>query len=169
EVDVDQLRVISAEWVDFSELADGETKCTGSLLVEQYEQMKKGGGSGVSSAGAKRFFGKGDVLRNATLEFGDKSLVEVESRFENCSIALGTGAVLTLGKHGILEGCQVVGFGEIVIQGQFKESGKEPGIVGPKRLTVRKDGVVSCSVQQPPELTEFSFERGCSLRMKIQK
>ena len=174
EVDVDQLSMIIAEWVDFSELADGETRSPGASVVEQYEQMRSGvgsaGGSAASSSGqAKRFFGQGDVLRNATLEFGEKSQVEIESRFENCSIALGAGAVLTLGKHGILKGCQVVGFGEIVIQGEFKESGKDPGIVGPKRLIVRKDGVVSCSVQQPPELTEFSFERGCRLRMKIHK
>lgn len=174
EVDVDQLSVVIAEWVDMSQLADGETKCPGGSLVEQYQQMKSGGvspdGSAASSSGqAKRFFGQGDVLRNATLEFGEKSLVEIESRFENCSIAIGSGAILTLGKHSILKGCQVVGFGEIVIQGEFKENGKGPGIVGPKRLTVRKGGVVNCSVQQPPELTEFSFERGCRLRMKIHK
>jgi hypothetical protein len=118
---------------------------------------------------SKRFFGPGDVLRNAALEFGEKSVVEIESRFENCSIGLAAGAVLKLGEHGVLQGCQVVGFGEIVIYGEFRENGKSPGFIGPKRLTVGKHGVVSGSLQQPPELTEFFFEQGCRLRLKIQK
>jgi len=174
EADVDQLSTLIAEWVDFSEMADGETKCPGASLAEQYEQMKNGnasagGSSASSSEKGKRFFGQGDVLRNATFEFGDKSLVEIESRFENCSITLGAGAVLKLGKHGVLQGCQVVGFGEIVIHGEFKENGKGPGFVGPRRLIVGKGGVVNGSVQQPPELTEFGFEHGCRLRLKIHK
>ena len=174
EVELDKLGTIFAEWVDFSESADGEVKCPGASLIEHYQQMKSGGlaasaPAAPSSDQARRFFGKGDVLRNATLEFGDESVVEIESRFENCAIALAPGAVLTLGKHGVLQGCQVVGFGEIVIQGEFKENGKGPGIVGPKRLVVRKEGVVVSSVQQAPKLTEFSFEQGCRLRLKIQK
>jgi uncharacterized protein YjbI with pentapeptide repeats len=172
DVDVEQLKAVIAEWVDFSEAGDGETKCPGDSLVDHYQQMKNGVVPAESSAPSdsnKRFFGKGDVLRNATLEFGEKSSVEIESRFENCSIALGTGAVLKLGKHGVLQGCQVVGFGEIVIHGEFKENGKGPGFVGPKRLTVGKDGVVTGTVQQPPEMTDFGFEPGCVLRLKIQK
>jgi len=171
EVDQEQLDNVIAEWVDFSESGDSETKCPGGSLAEQYELLKNGGSGGGSSLSdpSKRFFGQGDVLRNATLEFGDKSRVEIESRFENCSIALGAGAVLKLGKHGVLQGCQIVGFGEIVINGEFKENGKGPGFVGPKRLIVGKDGVVSGSVQQPPELTEFGFEHGCRLRLKIHK
>jgi hypothetical protein len=174
ELDVDQLSNIIAEWVDFSELADRETVCPGDSVAEQYQQMKNGGASpdvpaSSSSDKNRRFFGEGDVLRNATLEFVDKSQVEIESRFENCSIALGDGAVLTLAKQGILEGCQVVGFGEIVIHGEFRENGKGPGIVGPKRLVVGKSGVVSGSVQQAPSRTEFGFENGCNLRLKILK
>ena len=172
EVDIEQLSGVVAEWVDFSEAGDGETKCPGESLAQQYEQLKNGSApvAAVSpSDEGKRFFGKGDVLRNASLEFGEKSQVEIESRFENCSISLGTGAVLRLGKHGVLQGCQVVGFGEIVIDGEFKENGKGPGFVGPKRLVVGKHGVVTGSVQQPPESTEFGFEHGCVLRLKIQK
>jgi uncharacterized protein YjbI with pentapeptide repeats len=174
EVDVEQLSAVSAEWVDFSEAGDGEMKTPGDSLAQQYEQMKSGPVQHVAAAPAasdpsKRFFGQGDVLRNASLEFGEKSVVEIESRFENCSIALGTGAVLTLGTHGVLQGCQVVGYGEIVINGEFKENGKGPGFVGPKRFVVGKHGVVTGSVQQPPESTEFGFEQGCVLRLKIQK
>ncbi len=173
EVDIDRLGAVIAEWVDFSEFGDGRTKCPGASLVEQYGQMKNGSAVSKSPAPSpdqgKRFFGPGDVLRNATLEFGEKSLVEIESRFENCSIGLAAGAILKLGKHGVLQGCQIVGFGEIVIHGEFRENGKSPGFVGPKRLIVGKHGVVSSSVQQPPELTEFFFEHGCRLQLKIQK
>jgi uncharacterized protein YjbI with pentapeptide repeats len=172
ELEVDSLVDVVAEWVDFSPSGDGG-RCPGGSLAEQYLAMKNGSAgrsaSASSSENGKRFFGQGDVLRNAALEFGDKSLVEIESRFENCSIALGSGAVLKIGKHGVLQGCQIVGFGEIEIQGEFKENGKGPGIVGPKRLTVRKDGSLSGSVQQPPTMTEFAFEHGCVLRLKIQK
>jgi len=173
ELDVDRLVHVVAEWVDFSEFADGRARCSGELFAEQYQQMKSMSAlstpSQSSSAQAKRFFGRGDVLRNAALEFGDKSLVEIESRFENCSISLGSGAVLKLGKHSVLQGCQIVGFGEIEIEGEFRENGEGPGIVGPKRMIVRKDGVVTGSVQQPPTMTEFAFENGCHLQLKIQK
>jgi uncharacterized protein YjbI with pentapeptide repeats len=174
EVDVNQLSLVIAAWVDFSEFANGEAKYTGTSLVDQYEQMRHGGVSIVPAAvpavePGKRFFGHGDVLRNAVFEFGEKSLVEIESRFENCSISLGAGATLKLGKRGVLEGCQVIGYGEIVIHGEFKENGKLPGFVGTKRLIVSKDGTVSGTLQQPPELTEFGFEQGCRLRLKIQK
>ena len=173
DLDIERLVHVVAEWVDFSEFADGRARCSGEQFAEQYQQMKALG-SGSSAApmqgeSGKRFFGRGDVLRNAALEFGDKSLVEIESRFENCSIALGTGAVLRLGKHGVLQGCQIVGFGEIEIQGEFRDNGKDPGIVGPKRLLVRKDAIVTGSVQQPPTMTEFAFENGCHLQLRIQK
>jgi uncharacterized protein YjbI with pentapeptide repeats len=170
EADVDQLANIVAEWVDFSSMANGDMRCPGASLASGYLQMKNGGAREALAAPsdpAKRFFGHGDVLRNATLEFGEKSQVEIESRFENCDISLGPGAVLTLGRQGVLQGCQVVGFGEIVINGEFKENGKGPGIVGPKRLIVGKEGVFSGSVQQPPEQTEFGFERGCQLKLRI--
>jgi len=170
-LEVSQLSSVTAYWIDFSEAGDCETKVTESL-AQEFEHMMTGPAIApvaASSDAGKRFFGKGDVLRNATLEFGEKSQVEIESRFENCSIALGTGAVLKLGTNGVLQGCQVVGYGEIVIHGEFKENGKGPGFVGPKRLVVGKSGSVIATVQQPPEMTEFGFEQGCVLRLKIQK
>lgn len=173
ELDVERLVHVVAEWVDFSEFADGRAKCSGETFAEQYQQMKNAASARAASQSAlepgKRFFGRGDVLRHAALEFGDKSQVEIESRFENCSISLGSGAVLKLGKHGVLQGCQIVGFGEIDIAGEFRENGQSPGIVGPKRMIVRMDGVVTGSVQQPPTMTEFAFENGCHLQLKIQK
>ena len=167
EADADQLTTIVAEWVDFSSTGNGEIRCPGASLASGYLQMKNGGGRGCRGFLGSRqtFFGHGDVLRNATLEFGEKSRWR-SSRFENCEISLGAGAVLTLGNRVLLQGCQVVSFGEIVINGSSK-NGKGAGIVGPKRLIVGKNGVLSGSVQQPPEQTEFGFEHGCQLRLRI--
>ena len=74
-----------------------------------------------------------------------------------------------IGPNGVLDGCQITGGGEIVVHGSFNEKTITPGMVGPKRLIVGKDGSVTGSVKQPPELTQFAFERGCALRLKIQK
>jgi len=173
QLDVERFVHVIVDWVDFSEFADGRANCSGEMFAEQYLQMRNGGTRVAASHSTvetgTRFFGPGDVLRNATFEFGDKSVVEIESRFENCSIALGNGAVLRLGKQGALHGCQIVGFGEIEIAGEFRENDKAPGIVGPMRLLVRKDAVISGCVQQPPTLTEFAFEPGCHLQLKIRK
>ena len=117
----------------------------------------------------KRFFGEGDVLRNATLEFSEKSQIEIESSLEKCTITLGTGTTLTIGPKGVLTGCQIVGGGEIVVHGKFYENGVSPGIRDPSRLIVGKTGVVSGAVQQPLSLTQFAFEHGCSLNLKILK
>jgi uncharacterized protein YjbI with pentapeptide repeats len=176
----EQFNEVVSEWVDFSSDADGKTRTPGTNLAEQYKKIKSGPApvpdhsaasasaiSTPSSDQAKRFFGRGDVLRNATLEFGEKSLVEIESKFEKCSIKLGDGAHLIIGPNGVLEGCQISGSGEIVVHGQFSEDGNSPGIIGPKRLLVGKAGSVTGAVQQPPELTQFGFERGCHLKLKI--
>ncbi len=114
----------------------------------------------------KRYFGKGDVLRNANLEFGQSAYVEIESRFEQCSIALGEGAELVVGQDGVLVDCQITGGGNITIHGQFFE-GSSPGIVGPKKLVVSSHGSVVGVVQQPDQSTHFAFEPGCKLRMRI--
>ena len=117
---------------------------------------------------ATRYFGKGDVLRDATLEFGDGSVIQVDSRFENCSIALGEGAELTIGEPGVLKNCAIIGRGSIVVHGRFFER-SSPGIVGPKSLVVSTGGAVVGSVEQTAEPTAFAFEPGCRLRVKILK
>src|SRR5262249_21441428 len=113
-----------------------------------------------------RYFGQGDVLRNATLEFGEGVKVQIESRFEQCSIALGRGADLTIGKSGVLAHCRIEGAGNITLHGRFYER-ESPGIVGPGQLVVTSEGQLVGAVEQAPELTRFSFEPGCKLRMKI--
>ena len=57
----------------------------------------------------RRYFGKGDVLRNASLEFDSGAFVEIESLFEQCSISLGKGTELVVGKGGVLSDCQIRG------------------------------------------------------------
>ena len=117
-------------------------------------------------AQATRYFGQGDVLRNATLEFGAGIKVHIESRFEHCSIALGQGAELTVGKAGVLSQCRIEGAGKITVHGRFQER-ESPGIVGPAELTVTSEGTLVGVVEQAPELTRFAFEPGSKLRMKI--
>jgi uncharacterized protein YjbI with pentapeptide repeats len=114
----------------------------------------------------KRYFGKGDVLRNAHLEFNAGAEVEIESLFEQCTISLGESTELVVGKSGVLSGCQVRGSGRITIHGKFVER-ESPGIVGATQLVVSSGGSLVGAVEQPAELTRFGFEPGCILRMKI--
>ncbi len=168
----DQLGSIVADWVDFSTHTD-EVRVEGALAREFVERMRSAAFSpisaAVSSGQPRRFFGKGDVLRHAALEFGQDSMVEIESRLEQCSIALKDGAKLVIGPDGVLDGCRIEGAGEIVVHGSFTETGGSPGIVGPKSLVVGKSGVVSGTVKQAPQLTQFGFERGAVLRLRIEK
>lgn len=122
------------------------------------------GGSGLT----KRYFGKGDVLRNANLEFDAGAAVEIESLFEQCSISLGAGVELVVGKSGVLSGCQIKGAGLITIHGKFVER-ESPGISGATQLSVSAGGSLVGAVEQPAEYTRFAFEPGCMLRMKIHQ
>ena len=116
----------------------------------------------------KRYFGKGDVLRNAHLEFDSGASVEIESLFEQCTIALGKGTELVVGKSGVLQGCQISGSGLITIHGKFVER-EAPGISGATQLLVSAGGSLIGAVEQPAEYTRFAFEPGCMLRMKIRQ
>src|SRR6202041_1740859 len=94
---------------------------------------------GDASGRVKRYFGKGDVLRNAALEFDAGASVEIESLFEQCSIALGEGTELVVGKAGLLSGCQIRGAGKLTIHGKFIER-ESPGITGVNQLVVTSGG-----------------------------
>lgn len=117
-------------------------------------------------ANGTRYFGKGDVLRNAMLEFDAGSKIHVDSRFENCSIALGDGAELVIGESGVLRDCQILGRGSIIVHGCFFER-QSPGIAGPKSLVVSARGMLKGAVEQAADSTKFAFEAGCRLRVKI--
>jgi uncharacterized protein YjbI with pentapeptide repeats len=170
EVASDELGGVLADWVDFSVEGNDRLRVAGTELVD-YLRLKAGLNaiSTLNSVRSKRFFGQGDVLRGATLEFSEDCQVEIESYLENCTIHLGHGSTLTVGSNGVLEGCQIVGSGDIVIAGVFIEDGVSPGIVGPRRLHVGQTGTVVAAVQQASTRTEFGFERGCSLSLRIRK
>jgi hypothetical protein len=122
----------------------------------------------ATAPAARRYFGHGDVLRNASLEFEPGARVEVDSLFENCSINLGDGTELVVGSQGVLADCKIAGAGSITVHGHFFER-ESPGIVGPRELVVSREGAVVASVEQSAALTRFAFERGSRLRVKIVK
>jgi hypothetical protein len=115
--------------------------------------------------GNRRYFGRGDVLRNASLEFDSGALVEIESLFEQCTISLGKGTELIVGQGGVLSDCQIKG-GNITINGHFFER-QSPGIVGADQVVVSAGGALVGAVEQPAHSTRFGFEPGCKLRVKI--
>jgi len=113
-----------------------------------------------------RYFGQGDLLRDARLDFGAGSRIHVDSRFENCVIFLGEGAELVIGEAGVLRNCQISGRGDITVHGCFFER-ESPGISGPRSLKVSAKGAVAAALEQQNEPTAFAFEAGCRLRVKI--
>ncbi len=144
-----------------------DTNLKNASLTDAIDPPSLTGAHGAPSA-LKRYFGKGDVLRNAHLEFGAGAMVEIESLFEQCTIALGEGTELVVGKSGVLSGCQIRGAGKIAIHGKFVER-ESPGIAGVTQLVVSAGGSLVGAVEQPADLTRFAFEPGCMLRMKIQQ
>jgi hypothetical protein len=171
EVSEDELGGVVADWVDFSVEGNGRLRIAGTELVDCYVRLKAGLNEipTLNSARHKRFFGQGDVLRGATLEFSEECQVEIQSYLENCTIHLGHGSTLTVGCNGVLEGCTIVGSGNIVMAGKFFEGGASPGIVGPRRLHVGRQGTVVATVLQASTLTDFGFEHGCLLNLRIRK
>lgn len=150
------------EWIDVSANGDGSQRLDGEHAFAFL------GGRRESSAPKTRYFGKGDVLRDATLEFGEGSVIHIDSRFENCLIALGEGAELTIGKSGVLKSCEIVGNGRITVHGRFFERAT-PGISGARSVTVSGSGAMVGGLQQAEGATLFAFEPGCRLRVKILK
>jgi hypothetical protein len=156
-----QLADVSVEWVDASVDGDGTRRVPGPSFLEALAAGRSPG-----EVPGRRYFGKGDVMRNAALEFGDNSLVEIESRFEKCSLTLGTGTELVLSEAGVLDSCTISGAGNIIVHGTFLEK-KGPSIFGPRRLIVSARGALRATVEQASELTQFAFEPGCRLRLEI--
>jgi hypothetical protein len=154
------LHSVIADSIDTSADGDGSQLARGEQVVVLLR------GRQTDSGPATRYFGKGDVLRDATLEFGENSRIHIDSRFENCSIALGDGAELTVGTPGVLKNCQIVGAGYVTIHGRFFER-QSPGIAGVRRLVVSSEGGVVGAIEQGSDTTVFAFEPGCRLRVQI--
>jgi uncharacterized protein YjbI with pentapeptide repeats len=154
---------VRADWLDDSVDGNGGSKVAGPNVLS----VLTGAPVAVGPAN-KRYFGRGDTLRNANLEFDAGASVEIESLFEHCTISLGDATELVVGKAGILNGCQIRGAGRITIHGKFVEQ-ESPGIVGATQLVVSSQGSLVAAIEQPPEMTRFAFEPGCMLRVKIQQ
>jgi uncharacterized protein YjbI with pentapeptide repeats len=140
----------------------------GSMRLEGPRALAFLSGREEEKEPASRYFGKGDLLRDAILEFGKNSVIHIDSRFENCSISLGDGAELTIGEQGVLKDCEIVGRGKITVHGRFFER-KSPGIVGAERVVVSSKGALVGGIEQAPQATVFAFEPGSRLRVKILK
>jgi hypothetical protein len=152
---------VICEWLDISP-GDIEKRVAGAdaIAVLAGKAPRDGGQQN------RRYFGSGDILRFASLEFNAGVTVEIDSRFEQCTIAIGEGTELVVGADGVLAGCQVTGGGNITINGAFFE-GKTPGIIGARRVVVARTGALVGTVEQAEMQTQFAFEPGCKLRMKI--
>jgi uncharacterized protein YjbI with pentapeptide repeats/cytoskeletal protein CcmA (bactofilin family) len=155
---------LTADWVDTSSGADGSRRVHGDKVTALLKE--DGPVEPTSGEAAPRYFGRGDILRNASLQIEEGAYVEIESVFEECSISLGRGAELVIGHSGVLSGCKITGDGTITIHGHFFER-ENPGIAGVKQLVVSSTGALVGAVEQPAESTRFAFEPGCRLRMKI--
>lgn len=114
-----------------------------------------------------RYFGKGDVLKGATLVLDAGARVEIESLFEDCTIEIGDGTELIIGRSGVLAECKVIGRGNIYVRGKFYER-SSPGIVGPAQVVVSTGGCLVAEVEQAADATCFAFEPGSNLRIKIR-
>lgn len=150
------------DWIDVGAEANGDQRLEGERAFAFL------GGKRESTAPKTRYFGQGDVLRDANLQFDAGSVIHIDSRFENCLITLGEGAELTIGKTGVLLACEIIGRGRIVVHGRFFER-TTPGIAGARSVTVSGSGAVVGGLEQAPEATQFAFEPGCRLRVKILK
>ena len=151
-------------WLDTSEAGDGTGRITNGEIracspacAAQPEE---------TAPASRRYFGHGDVLKNATLDFEPGARVQIDSLFENCAINLGEGTELVVGETGVLADCHIAGAGSITVHGQFFER-ESPGIVGRASWWCQARGAVVASVKQNEALTRFAFERGSRLRVKI--
>jgi hypothetical protein len=152
-----------ADWVDCSANASGAERVAGVTAVTSLLS----GRAPQKAPTGQRFFGQGDVLRNASLEFGSGASVLIESLFEQCTVVVGEGTELVIGKAGTLSRCQIAGPAKLTIHGKFVER-ESPGIAGVKELIVTSSGSLVGGVEQPPEHTRFAFEPGCMLRTRIR-
>jgi hypothetical protein len=156
-----ELEGMIFDWLDGSPLGDGSLRLDGKRAAAFLAGREL-----REESDSTRYFGKGDVLRDATLEFGEGSRIQIDSRFDNCSITLGEGAELTIGSSGVLKNCSIIGRGRLIVHGRFIER-QTPGIVGVRSLFVSAEGGVVGGVEQVADGTQFAFEPGCRLRMKI--
>jgi hypothetical protein len=155
---------VNVSWIDTSDAGDGTGRISNGEIPALLSGLKSA--AAPTAPATRRYFGHGDVLKNATLDLEAGARVEIDSLFENCAINLGDGTELVVGETGVLADCQISGCGSITVHGQFFER-ESPGIVGPREVVVSGKGAMVAAVQQSPDTTRFAFERGSRLRVKI--
>jgi hypothetical protein len=158
--------ILRAEWVDLSPAADGRDR----LPSAKVPALLSGGPPRTDRTAppgpGRRYFGPGDVVRNASLIFSDRSTVEIDSFFQQCSFTLADETELVVGPQGVLADCTITGGGRITVHGQFYE-GQSPGIDRPQQVRVSASGLLVGSIRQGSAGTRFAFEAGSRLRLKI--
>ena len=152
-------------WLDLSPAGDGSNRVENGVIPSVLALGAIATVKPVADS-RRRYFGRGDVLRNAVLQFDAGAHVEIDSLFQNCTINIGDGTELVIGTSGVLADCEIVGAGSITINGKFFER-QAPGIVGPRRLAVSAQGALVSAISKHTEATRFAFENGCQLRVKI--
>ena len=160
------IGVVDVTWLDLSPAGDGTQRVENGIIPSLLSVGAIVNTPSPADQVRRRYFGRGDVLLNATLQFDAGARVEIDSLFQNCVINLGERTELIIGAAGVLADCQIVGAGHITVHGKFFER-SSPGIVGPRQLMVTAGGAVVAAVAQNAELTQFGFESGCQLRLKI--
>ena len=157
------LGSIEVTWLDLSPAGDGTQRVENGVIPSV---LTVGAVQLAVEDTRRRYFGRGDVLRNATLQFDSSAKVEIDSLFQNCTINVGVDTELVIGPSGVLADCEIVGAGCITVHGKFFEKAS-PGIVGARKLMVSSRGAVVSTVAQSGEPTGFAFQSGCQLRVKI--
>jgi uncharacterized protein YjbI with pentapeptide repeats len=153
-----------AGWVDVSPAADGSHRLDGLAALAAIT----GAARDAIPPEERRYFGRSDVVRNATFDFGNNARVEIDSRLEGCTITLGPGAELVVGQAGALLDCQVKGGARLIVHGRVFER-EAPAIQGTGAILIGATGSLQGTVAQAPGGTRFGFERGCKLRLAIGK
>jgi hypothetical protein len=161
-----QLGNVKADWIDGSADGDGSAQ----LALPQALKLLSGevtSKNGAAALAGVRYFGRRDVLKGATLDFGEGAQVEIESVFQECTIHVGRGTEVVVKDVGVLSDCQILGPGNLTVLGHVFGSKGKPSIVGASQLIVRKAGGLDCAIEQAEPATRFAFEPGSRLRVRI--
>jgi len=163
-----EIGVVDVTWLDLSPAGDGSGRIENGVipLILVAGALAPAIPPARTDDARRRYFGRGDVLRNATLHFDAGARIEIDSLFQNCTLNLGDLTELVIGPAGVLADCEIVGAGRITVHGKFFER-QSPGIVGPRVLSVSAGGAVVAAVAKNHDATQFAFEKGCQLRLKI--
>lgn len=156
---------VEVTWLDLSPAGDGSGRVENGVIPSVLAFGATATAKPVVDE-RQRYFGRGDVLRNAVLQFDPGARVEIDSLFQHCTINIGEQTELVIGEAGVLADCEIIGAGSVTVHGKFFER-QAPGIVGPRLVAVSSKGALVSAVAKNADSTRFAFEDGCQLRVKI--